>query len=357
MSLGFHRAGFDIKGAFDLDEVNVASYNKNFPGRHAHVADLSVMTGREILEKCGAKSVDVIFGGPPCQGFSNGGLRKACDPRKRLIRHFGRIVSEVRPRYFVLENVYGLVMSQGRNALTQFLRQLRLARYNIVEPIQVLDASHYGIPQNRRRVFIFGHLPSESAPSYPMPSEAVHTTVWDAIGDLPKIDSRHELFDSDLYVGRLGSPSAYAAELRRDNLPVDEDVEGHQVFRLTGCQRTRHDGTIVRRFARLRQGEKDPISRFSRLKMTGVCTTIRAGTTKERGGHTAPRPIHPNSPRCITVREAARLHSFPDDFLFHPTIWHSFRQIGNSVPPLLAHVIASRVMHAMSLSAGMASRR
>jgi DNA (cytosine-5)-methyltransferase 1 len=115
---------------------------------------------------------------------------------------------------------------------------------------------------------------------------------------------------------------------------------------LTSSLRTDHSSLSRERFAETEHGKTEPISRFHKLDPNGVCNTIRAGTGSDRGAFTSPRPIHPFKPRCITVREAARLHSYPDWFRFHATKWHGFRQLGNSVPPLLSQAIAEEIMKA-----------
>jgi DNA (cytosine-5)-methyltransferase 1 len=114
--------------------------------------------------------------------------------------------------------------------------------------------------------------------------------------------------------------------------------------------RTVHTDLSKRRFAETPNGETEPVSRFFKLDPNGICNTIRAGTASDHGAFTSPRPIHPFSPRCITVREAARLHSYPDWFRLHVTKWHGFRQIGNSVPPLLGRAVASKVAEALDFT-------
>lgn len=111
--------------------------------------------------------------------------------------------------------------------------------------------------------------------------------------------------------------------------------------------RTDHTELSRQRFAATAHGDTEPVSRFRKLDPAGICNTLRAGTASDRGAFTSPRPIHPYTPRCITVREAARLHSYPDWFRFHVTKWHGFRQIGNSVPPLLAQAVGAELMRAM----------
>jgi DNA (cytosine-5)-methyltransferase 1 len=118
---------------------------------------------------------------------------------------------------------------------------------------------------------------------------------------------------------------------------------------LTSSLRTYHTPLSQSRFAATLCGETEAVSRFHKLDPDGVCNTLRAGTNSDRGAFTSPRPIHPHTPRCITVREAARLHSYPDWFRFHVTKWHGFRQIGNSVPPLLAQAVAERLMAALRI--------
>lgn len=355
MSLGFEQAGFTIRGAFDWEQRNVDTYNRNFPGEHAHKLDLFDASGAEIrkLSKVGDSEVDLVFGGPPCQGFSIGGAQDVEDERNKLVGSFARIVQQLRPKYFVMENVQGLVFDRAAPIARAFVTRVRKAGYEVVEPIQVLNAVDFGIPQRRRRVFFLGYRRDLPAPAYPtsqMPSDASVPTVWDAIGDLPVVDELEELFTNDVYTDALGTASAYASLLRGERRDPG-DLSGRTVQRpegLSGCSRTRHTKETIKRFKRTKPGNWEPISRYYRLARAGVAQTMRAGTGEDHGKHTAPRPIHPEHPRCITTREAARLHSYPDWFVFHATKWHGFRQIGNSVPPLLARAVALQIAGVLS---------
>jgi DNA (cytosine-5)-methyltransferase 1 len=221
-----------------------------------------------------------------------------------------------------------------------------------------LNASRFGVPQRRRRTFILGYRQKLHPPSYPEPDGARDgdsgersPTVWDAIGDLPRIEGYPDLYEKDGFCGPLGPPSYYACLLRVDTAGTSGrfDRDSLAALPLTGCLRTRHSQLTVRRFRQTKPGSAEAVSRFQRLDPNGVAPTIRAGTGSDRGSHTAPRPIHPYEPRCITVREAARLHSFPDWFRFDATRWHAFRQIGNSVPPLLAQAVAASLLKTCSL--------
>jgi DNA (cytosine-5)-methyltransferase 1 len=350
MSLGFEQAGFDVRVAYDIEPINVATYARNFPDSEAVEADVHKLTGDAIRIKAKTRTVDVLFGGPPCQGFSVIGKRRADDPRNELLLEFARLVDEVRPRYFVVENVAGLTIGSARKSLQQFLARVTKAGYRCVEPVQILDASQFGVPQQRRRVFILGHLQSFAAPTYPTPRAGLPPTVWDAIGDVSLLDEHAGNDRGDLYEGPLGPPSAYASILRGevddpDDLAAEREVSDAG---LAGCARSVHSATTIRRFAKTLPGHREHVSKFHRLAADGISYTIRAGTGPQNGSFMASRPIHPEYPRCITVREAARLHSFPDWFQFNETKWHGFRQIGNSVPPLMARAVAKCIMAALN---------
>lgn len=354
MSLGFEQAGFDVLAAIDCDPIHVECYKSNFPSCSVESGDLSELSGSDVrkLTDLGDRQIDVLFGGPPCQGFSSIGKREADDPRNLLLYHFARLVREMQPTYFVVENVTGLMAGEAKAALASFVRCARRAGYSVVEPIRALAANDFGVPQKRRRVFIIGAKTSAVPPEYPCPAtDGTAPTVWQAIGDLPNIDDFPELFDSGVLHHELGEPSSYAGVLRGEtpdpsdaSLPRDRNGAG-----LTGCLRTRHTAETVKRFAATKPGHCEPVSRFRRLAKDGLAPTQRAGTGPSRGSFMAPRPIHPVHPRCISVREAARLHSFPDWVSFHSTKWHAFRQIGNSVPPRLGRAVAGSIMHALSV--------
>ena len=341
LTLGFHRAGFEIKASFDLDPINVKTYSQNFPATPSHQADVSKLSASDVRRLAGLKDceeIDVVFGGPPCQGFSLIGKRRSDDPRNQLLIDFARLISEIHPRYFVIENVAGLMLGQARTVLAQALKILRRAGYRWVSPIRVLDAKDYGVPQVRKRVIVLGYRATETPPRYPR-KRSTRVTVRHALRDLFTIGCRRSLLTSDIFGGQLGEATPYSGKLRRGR---------PKRVPLTGCQLCSHTSAVVGRFRRTHPGTAEPISRFHRLRLDGPSPTLRAGTGKDKGSFTAARPIHPTQARCITVREAARLHSFPDWFRFHPTQWHGFRQVGNSVPPELSGAVANSIRSALS---------
>lgn len=365
MSLGFEQAGFDVVAAVEYDPVHAAVHEYNFPRCKTICADATKLSGEEILARAGlmAGQIDLVFGGPPCQGFSLMGKRLADDSRNTLVFHFCRLVAETRPRFVVMENVAGMAIGGAKSVLEAVVSALRDDGYEVRTPVRVLNAAHYGVPQDRKRLFVIAGRVGEILPDYPLqthvlPSEpnlfglARCPTVQEAIGDLPDIDEYDELWESDSIPYCHGLASPYAMTLRGD-FEDDRDFSYPRRYdrdMLTSSMRTEHTETSRKRFAATRNGETEPVSRFLKLSLDGVCNTLRAGTASDRGAFTSPRPIHPIFPRCISVREAARLHSYPDWFRFHVTKWHGFRQIGNSVPPLLARAVAAQIIKAFGIN-------
>jgi DNA (cytosine-5)-methyltransferase 1 len=175
----------------------------------------------------------------------------------------------------------------------------------------------------------------------------------DAIGDLPDADTFETLSANDaVKTARFGDPSEYATELRclKNDAWHFGYVREWEPSVLTSSARTVHTEISRRRFHQTEEGTVEPISRFFRLPSGGVSNTLRAGTDGARGAFTSPRPIHYRYARCITVREMARLHGFPDWFRLNATKWHGARQIGNAVPPPLARVIAAKIIEALGVS-------
>jgi DNA (cytosine-5)-methyltransferase 1 len=354
MSLGFEQAGLNVAAAFDIEPINVDIHTQNHPGCRTLREDVTRLTGKKIrsLSGLGNRRIDVLFGGPPCQGFSEIGKGDVDDPRNLLLLDFARLVAELRPSYFVIENVKGVLFNRTSATLQGCLDRIDRAGYSIIVPIRAINASDFGVPQNRKRVFIIGARKGMRLPEYPAPTASAGphgrpdgVTVWDAIGDLPDIDQHPELLESDVYRGSLGMPSRYAQILRGELRDPDDlsKERRDECGGLTGCMRVLHRPETIRRFEKTAPGTCERKSRLFRLSKEGISSALRAGTSPAQGSFTAARPIHPVRPRCISVREGARLHSFPDWYAFPPTKWHGFRQLGNAVPPLLARSVAREI--------------
>jgi len=365
LSLGFEQAGFDVAAAVEYDPIHCATHEFNFPDCAAICRSVADIDGKYIRDnsRIGNRTVDVLFGGAPCQGFSMIGKRALDDPRNSLVHHFVRLVVELKASYFVFENVRGLTVGEHRKFLDEIMAEFRKNGYRVVEDYRVLNAVDYGVPQDRQRLFLLGARKGFPLPEYPEPTHAVNgesgsgnlfrrstPTVWDALRDIPEADDFEELLHRDWVKAKFKKATDYSASLRGEESDPDDYSTPRRFDSslLTSSLRTIHTDLSRKRFCETAPGDTEPVSRFHKLDPKGVCNTIRAGTASDRGAFTSPRPIHPHSPRCITVREAARLHSYPDWFRFHVTKWHGFRQIGNSVPPLLARAVASKIHEAFS---------
>lgn len=368
MSLGFEQAGFDVAAAVEIDPIHAAIHEFNFPNCAVLARSVVDLTGKEIRKaaKIGNASIDVVFGGPPCQGFSLMGQRVLDDPRNNLVNEFVRIVSELKARYFVFENVKGLTIGSHRKFLEELILAFNRIGYSVQMPWQVLNARHYGVPQDRQRLILIGTRKGLPVPEYPpivtrSKSETAQLrlhqlttpTVGEALDDLPNAEEFEDLWKSDeVKIAKWPSAkSSYARELRclTNDAWHFGYVRNWDPTLLTSSMRTEHTDISRRRFERTTCGEVEPISRFFKLSEKGIANTLRAGTDSARGAFTSPRPIHYLYSRCITVREMARLHGFPDWFRLHSTKWHGARQIGNAVAPPMARALGAQILKAAQI--------
>ena len=369
LSLGLEQAGYEIAAAVEYDPIHAAVHEFNFSHGTTFCADVSKITGEQIRNESeiGDREIHLVAGGPPCQGISMIGKRAIDDPRNELLKAFVRVVLELKPRYFVMENVAGLMVGDHRQLLDDVVKLfVESGQYSVVTPVQVLQAADFGAPQSRRRMILLGARIDVPLPEYPAPTHTPRAisgkvpevgknglplgpSVIEAIGDLPDADDFEELLHDDNVSGvTYGKASGYAAMLRGTKKdPTDYSRPRPRVAdRLTSSARTVHTRKSINRFIKAAPGHNEPISRFLRLHPQGICNTLRAGTASDRGAYTAPRPLHPVLPRVITVREAARLHGYPDWFRFHVTKWNGFREIGNSVPARLGRAVGAALLKA-----------
>jgi DNA (cytosine-5)-methyltransferase 1 len=353
MSLGAARAGYSIAASVDLDEKALSAHVRNFPNTTHLLWDLSKTTGAQVLEAARLKhgEVDVVVGGPPCQGFSSIGKKNPSDVRNELIGHFFRIVREIGPRAFVMENVPGVLAPQYEPLLQGALAQVA-DQYDIAPPqkIRAIDA---GAPTTRTRVLIVGFKRGEKQDIARFWGQVelrkqIAPVVKYSLDGLP--------FDihPDPTASRKGVRTVrvtrngffFASVVDRVPAGVGDPRELERYFArnlVTGCLGTAHSAELLARYAALKWGEQDKKTKSVRLNPNGYCPTLRAGTSAEKGSFQAVRPIHYVRPRVITPREAARLQGFPDWYQFDATKWHSFRQIGNSVSPLVAELVLSQI--------------
>jgi len=351
LSLGLEQAGFDVVCAVEIDPVHSCIHEYNFPKCGVIAKPIEKVDGKYIREVSGIKDgsiIDLVAGGAPCQGFSLIGHRALDDPRNSLVKEYIRIIDEIRPSYFLFENVKGLTVGKHRQILDEMIKELESIGYDVLHPWQVLNAKNYGVPQGRERLFLVGAKNGMPLPQYPPPYDKM-ITCGEALDDLPNAEGFEQLIESDeVKFNYLKRAKGYSA-LMRCTSPKSWKLGYKRKWNrgiLTSSLRTDHTVTSRRRFEETEPGTVEKISRFFKLSGRGISNTLRAGTDSARGAFTSPRPIHHKYPRCITVREMARLHGFPDWFRFHETKWHGARQIGNAVPPPLAYAIGREIFRA-----------
>ena len=353
LSLGAARAGFKVSAAIEIDKQAAETHRKNFPAtKHSNV-DVSKLRGKEILELARLRkgTLDGLIGGAPCQGFSVIGKRRQRDNRNSLFVDFFRLVDETRPKFFLTENVPNILTARYSCLRKRAFDKIR-NQYVLIKPFAV-KASDYGAPTRRTRIFFFGY--DASAFSKELTAESflpTHRTrpicVAEALLGLP-VEISSEWLTEELGWQKARAPKSNDFFNRvSDHIPdgvghkksVERFIEKNEV---SGCMGTRHAKEVAERYRALAYGQRDCVSRSTKLDPNGFCPTLRSGTGSDKGRFQAVRPIHYDPPRVITPREAARLQGFPDWFVFHETKWHSFRQIGNSVSPLVSELLLKTI--------------
>lgn len=310
LDLGFHQAGFKLLAATDCDPFAEKTHRRNWPGVPFILGDIRTLTKDRLIEATKGIRPDVIIGGPPCQGFSTLGDRLSADPRNDLVDAFVRIVDWLRPQAIVVENVRAIATEYKGRYRDYVLEQFSNIGYNL--HFTVLNAADYGVPQHRRRALFVGFADKRVEYSFPEashgPGRQAYATVGKAIGDLvrkgPKVPNHIVLKHSEMVTARyrlipeggmLPPPHKLPKKIRRNNFG----------------------------------------STYKRLSRGAPSLTIVPGNNA--------LPVHPVLDRSLTPREAARIQTFPDDYIFEGDRRRQCILVGNAVPPLLARAIAQSV--------------
>ena len=361
LSLGAARAGFTVRGAVDIDPKAIDAHKCNFPNTVHLQTNVSELTGQSLRSLLALNDGNLagIIGGPPCQGFSSIGKRDKDDSRNKLFVEFLRIVGQALPVFFLAENVPGIM--RDKNVAIRSRAFSYVEDKYVMLPPMVMAANEYGAPTSRTRVFFFGYLPDAmeqlTTDSFRPPSDAEAVFVKDALRGLPKkINPDWRKEEQGWRVVHVHGNGYYASRLhghvppRVGSMIALERLRNES--RASGFLGTVHSSEVAERYARIECGKSDPVSKSYRLDPNGLCPTLRAGTDHDKGSFQAVRPLHPTEPRVITPREAARLQGFPDWFQFSSTKWHSFRQIGASVSPIIAERILTVVWRTLGPKRG-----
>ena len=338
-SLGFEQAGFLIKSGIDLWSDATNTYQKNFPSAKVFNCDITEISGKKITEQSGIlpDEVDVIIGGPPCQGFSVSGKRLIDDPRNILYKSFVGIVSELKPKIFVMENVPGLVRLFNGKIKENIESDFSALGYNVC--MQLLSAEQYGVPQQRKRVFFVGLSKSvfgKTLFTFPKPTHGegliVPITTKEAISDLDFIPDDKDL--GDIYEYEKPAENLYQEQMRKKagNL-LNHSAVLHTERTKSIIAMVPDGGNYKNLPKELRETRKVNIA-WTRMNSNKPCFTIDTGHNHH---------FHYKENRVPTVRESARIQSFPDNFKFTGIKTRQLKQVGNAVPPLLAQAIAGKI--------------
>ena len=346
LSQGFRDAGCDIISAVEINKNLSQTFRNNFKKTKIFEEDISKVKSKDLLVN--KSKVDIVIGGPPCQGFSMSGKRIRGngiflnDKRNKLFKEFVRIINDLKPKIFLMENVPGILnIFQGKTK-NQILSIFKSIGYDT--KVKVLLAADYGVPQLRKRAFFIGNnLGIDPEFLFPPKINKDYITVEDAIFDLPFIKSGEGKFET---IYKKKPSTEYQKKMRAG------------VKKLYNHISTKHDDKIINIIKMLKEGEgRNNLPKKIQTKSIHSGSYMRI--IKNKPSYTITtrfdtppvgRVTHPIADRALTAREAARLQSFPDDFIFIGKRTHIGIQIGNAVPPLLAYEIAKNLKNRLSLN-------
>lgn len=340
LSQGFRDAGFTVVQALDCDHNAMATYAANHPATDSICADIREIDPATCLRRIGLRPGEIaaVIGGPPCQGFSesNRRTRILANPRNHLYRDFLRFVTYIQPHWVVLENVGGLQTFERGLIVDAITTSIRRAGYSA--EWLVLNAAKYGVPQVRRRVFMVASRRRLQIPRA-LEEQTHPVTVRDAIADLPQLANGAS---TDLLTYATEPRSRYQKAMRQDNVHA---VSGNLV--------TRNADYVVARYEYIPQGSnwtaipRRLMGNYTNPKRchTGIYHRLAWNRpSKVIGNFRKNMLIHPRDNRGLSIREAARLQSFPDSYCFRGSIGFRQQQVADAVPPLLARALATAVL-------------
>jgi DNA (cytosine-5-)-methyltransferase len=341
LSLGFEQAGFNTLVANEFDESIAAAYKKNHPTTTMIVGDI---TSLDLEKEFGTLKgqIKIIIGGPPCQGYSQKGSRKSInDERNFLFKYFVKVVELVSPEYFVMENVPNLLTAEKGYFKKELVELFDNLGYSLA--MDVVDSSMLGVPQKRKRAIIIGKK-GDKAVDFKL-KNVDSVTIWDAISDLAFLNSG-EGDEKQNY--RLPALTKYQEEMRfKSNILYNHKATNHSKIALERLRMIpENSGKVALPKEHLTKSIYS--GTWERMVKTEQAVTITTRFDTPSSG----KFTHPFLHRAITVREAARLQSFPDDFIFYGTKTSQMKQVGNAVPPKLANAIAELIKKDMEIENG-----
>lgn len=328
LSYGFEQAGFNVLLGVDNEQSALDTFKKNHKNSEILNSDITKITyEQDIKPIIGNKKIDVIVGGPPCQGMSLSGPRKFEDPRNRLYLSFIRLVKEIKPQAFVIENVTGIISLYKGEIKNRIIKEFNEMGYKV--QYKTLVASEHGVPQKRKRVIFVGTKSDGFV--YPKPCDYTVTTEM-AISDLPPLESELGTPVSKYHMAPLND---YQLLMRDKSNELHNHVAANHSQRIKDIISLVPDGGNYKDLPEeYRETRKFNVA-WTRFPSNKPSPTIDTGHRHH---------FHYKYNRVPTVRESARLQSFPDTFIFTGNKTQQFRQVGNAVPPILAKTIAKELL-------------
>lgn len=341
LGTGFVNAGFNIISANDIWQPAADTYIANHKNVNYIVEDISKIDGNKLLEgtKYSKNDIDVIIGGPPCQGFSTLGKRFIDDPRNKLFKEYVRIVNDIKPKFFVMENVSGILSMEKGKVLENILKSFNEIGYKV--EYRLLNAAEYGVPQLRERtIFIGTKLDTEI--KFPKKTHSINNekgykkalTLWDAIGDLPQSDNKeikeYTCEPKNSYQKKIRN----GAMILENHKPPIHNEKAIHMMKYIPMGKSAWD--VKEKIPKKYMPTSGYGNTYARLNANEPGMTI----TRNFACISSSRCIHPYLNRGLTAREAARIQSYPDNYIFKGSKSDIHLQIGNSVPPILGRQIA-----------------
>lgn len=337
LSKGFSLAGYNIVGGIDFNEAAIKTFNKNFINANGICCDLSAMSEDQIISMFNnIRDIDIIIGGPPCQGFSSANRYKieGEDPRNKLFFEFVKFVDIAQPKVVLIENVRGIITSNNGYAKDRIYEIFEKRGYTVNH--RVLNAVDYGIPQTRQRNF-FVMIKGDCKFDFDaLKKENYIVTVEDAIGEL--YDYEWNVTGDSFKLNK--KPDTEYRKYLRSN---DDFIFNHEIR--YPAEKVQRRISFVPQGGNWRNVPESlwPTNRKNRHSSAYKRLAINQPSCTIDTGNSHSNYFHPLYNRIPTVREAARLQSFPDDFIFLGNRSEQYRQVGNAVPPLLAKIIAEKI--------------
>lgn len=350
LSLGFEQAGFNIAYAIERDKWAAETYKLNRDGVVVDTRDIEQISPLSVLKQLGIKrgELDIVIGGPPCQGFSesNKKTRNLQNPNNHMVYKFVDFVSQTKPKWVLMENVSGMNTFEEGRVRDSLLKLFEECGYTV--DYLILNAADFGVPQSRKRIFFIGNrLGTKMTFMNKLRESKMETpvTVFDAISDLPHLRNGHSI-DLMHYNSRKRKLSRYQVAMRQR---MNGEVRNNLA--------TRHTDLAVKRFSCIEQGENlislaqklpELVNNYSNIDNCHHWIYLRLPWNKPAVtliNYRKNMLIHPADNRGLSVREAARLQSFPDEYVFYGYLGSQQQQVSNAVPPLLAKSIAKKILN------------